>query len=101
VSEVWPATCGTPQDRVENDGIASALGATSSAVTEPSKPALGETFGAAGMLALLLAAGRAGPTDADSAQRAPGRTRQSARVAMVHSLCYSGNSVATIISTDD
>jgi 3-oxoacyl-[acyl-carrier-protein] synthase II len=103
VAEVWPATSGSALDRVEHDAIFDALGAASPAVSVPSKPALGETFGAAGMLALVLAAGRARPTDTDiDIDMAPGGTRRTraSRVAMIHSLCYSGNSIAIVVSID-
>jgi 3-oxoacyl-[acyl-carrier-protein] synthase II len=100
VDEVWPAASGTALERVEHDAIFDALGAASPAVSVPSKPALGETFGAAGMLALVLAAGRARPTEADTASIGA-RNGAGARIAMIHSLCYSGNSVATVVSTGD
>lgn len=87
ISTVWPSACGTALEELERRALTRALGPRGTAVIRPSKPALGETFAAAGMLALALGVTSSGET-------AGARDT----VAMIHSLCYSGNTVATIVS---
>ena len=101
---------GTRVDVTERAALAEALGEHSNAVLLASKSALGESFAGSGLLDLALAVGlwQAQPplvsdltftvggsalAPADAQHRLEG-----ARVAMIHSLCYSGNVVALLLA---
>jgi 3-oxoacyl-(acyl-carrier-protein) synthase len=110
---VMTSAHGTPLDGVEIDAVAEALDGRDEALVLASKDALGEAFGAAGVLSLALVSGlwRARPKLADGVGRsldgAPlvaghaNRRLDAAAVALNVSVCYSGTVVASIVSRID
>ncbi|MFI5366864.1 MAG: beta-ketoacyl synthase N-terminal-like domain-containing protein [Candidatus Binatia bacterium] len=103
---------GTPVDDTERAALAEVLGPRSTAVVLTPKAALGESFGASGVLALALAAGTldAHPKLADSvACGLDGRPvsgaeaaqrLQRATVVLVNALCYSGDIVSLVFALE-
>jgi 3-oxoacyl-[acyl-carrier-protein] synthase II len=103
---------GTPIDVTERAALAEALGGQSKAVVVASKAAFGESFAGSGLLDFALTVGlwQAQPTlvgertfSVQGSELAPAdaqRRLQGSRVAMIHSLCYSGNVVALLVARD-
>jgi 3-oxoacyl-[acyl-carrier-protein] synthase II len=109
VDLVLASAHGTRVDETERAALAEALGRGSNAMLLASKSSFGESFGAAGLLDVALAAGlwQAQPRLVDGVAHdlggavLPGdeaqRRIERARVALVHSLCTSGNVVALVL----
>jgi 3-oxoacyl-[acyl-carrier-protein] synthase II len=110
IGAVYTSAHGTPIDEVERSAISEAFGTPESPLLLAPKSALGETFGASGVLALALAAGLlrdSSPLPAGAGFTPDGRALEpdeaarrlaATSVAAVSSVCYSGNVVALVLS---
>ncbi len=112
VGMIFASAHGTPIDAVERDAMAEVFGPRSDALVLAPKAALGECFGASGVLALALGAGLlrdAAPCAEGLGFTVDGRTldereverrRRAVAVVMVNALCYSGNIVSLMFGRE-
>jgi len=115
VGVVMSSAHGTPLDAVEAAALRGPYTGAPAPLLFAPKGALGDCFGASGPLALVLAAGlvtspappvapglafELGPFELGPASDAASRLGR-APAALVHSLCYSGTSVAMVLATPE